>query len=158
MVAIETKHVGFLLVAIGLIMLVTIFYFVDALAKFSEDSCECGDTCDMTHFVIPPIVYLAVTGVLALLVMGVYLVFSTPNTKPQTNIFWKNKANNLEADDKTIYELILKEGGTTFQADLVKKLDWSKAKVTRTLDRLESRQLLERKRRGLTNIVVLKSD
>jgi uncharacterized membrane protein len=47
-------------------------------------------------------------------------------------------------------------GGTAFQSEVVEKTGWSKVKVTRTLDKLESRRLLERRRRGLTNIIVLK--
>ena len=46
--------------------------------------------------------------------------------------------------------------GTIFQPDLADKTGFSKVKVTRILDRLEGKQLIERKRRGMTNVVVLK--
>ena len=51
-----------------------------------------------------------------------------------------------------------KSNGTIFQSDLVEKSDFSKVKVSRILDKLEGRQLIERKRRGMTNVVVLMVD
>ena len=43
-----------------------------------------------------------------------------------------------------------------FQADLVDKCGFGKVKVTRILDGLENKGLVERKRRGMSNIVILK--
>ena len=43
-----------------------------------------------------------------------------------------------------------------YQSDVMKELELSKVKVTRILDRLEGKGILERKRRGMTNIVILK--
>lgn len=36
------------------------------------------------------------------------------------------------------------------------KTGLTKVKVTRILDRLEGREIIERKRRGMTNVVILK--
>jgi len=54
-------------------------------------------------------------------------------------------------------ELLIKEGKAMFQSDLMEKLEIGKVKTTRLLDKLESKQLIERKRRGRNNIVVLRS-
>ena len=43
-----------------------------------------------------------------------------------------------------------------FQADLIEKLNLGKVKVSRILDRLENKNLIERKRRGMNNLIVLK--
>ena len=43
-----------------------------------------------------------------------------------------------------------------FQATLKEKLDVGKVKLTRLLDKLEAKQLIERKRRGMNNLVVLR--
>ena len=72
------------------------------------------------------------------------------------NIVWLDKLKGLRDDEKTVYKMMVDAGGTMFQSEIVEKIGWSKVKVTRTLDKLESRRLLERRRRGLTNIVVLK--
>ena len=45
-----------------------------------------------------------------------------------------------------------------FQADLIEKTGFSKARMTRIVDKLEGNDLVERKRRGMTNVVVLKED
>ena len=45
---------------------------------------------------------------------------------------------------------------TVFQADLIEQTEFGKAKMTRILDRLEGKGYIERKRRGMTNVVVLK--
>ena len=43
-----------------------------------------------------------------------------------------------------------------FQPDLMEKLEIGKVKTTRLLDKLEAKQLIERKRRGMNNLVVLR--
>jgi uncharacterized membrane protein len=44
-----------------------------------------------------------------------------------------------------------------FQSTLMEKLGIGKVGITRLLDKLEAKQLIERKRRGMNNIVVLKN-
>ena len=51
---------------------------------------------------------------------------------------------------------ILENKGSIYQSELVNKTGFNKVKVTRILDSLESQNLIERKRRGMTNIVILK--
>jgi len=43
-----------------------------------------------------------------------------------------------------------------FQSELVDENGYTKVKVTRILDKLEGRGLIERRRRGMTNVVILK--
>ena len=43
-----------------------------------------------------------------------------------------------------------------YQSSLMKETGFSKVKTTRVLDRLETKKILERKRRGMTNLVVLR--
>ena len=45
-----------------------------------------------------------------------------------------------------------------FQADLIDKSGLGKVKISRILDRLEGKGLIERKRRGMNNIVVFKEN
>ena len=62
----------------------------------------------------------------------------------------------LDKDEKKVIDLLLNEGNAVFQASLMEKLEIGKVKTTRLLDKLEAKQLIERKRRGMNNIVVLK--
>ena len=71
----------------------------------------------------------------------------------------KKKLNleNLDQDEKKVIKLLQEENGGMFQADLMEKLEIGKVKATRLLDKLEAKQLIERKRRGMNNLVVLRS-
>ncbi len=53
-------------------------------------------------------------------------------------------------------DLLIEEGKAMFQADLMEKLEIGKVGMTRLLDKLEAKQFIERKRRGMNNIVVVK--
>jgi hypothetical protein len=59
-------------------------------------------------------------------------------------------------DERKIVQMIADEGGTIFQSQLVERSGFSKSKVSIVLDRLEARGLLERRRHGMSNAVVLK--
>lgn len=69
----------------------------------------------------------------------------------------KPDLERLDKDEKRVINLLLKENKAMFQATLKEKLDIGKVKLTRLLDKLEAKQLIERKRRGMSNIVVLKN-
>ena len=64
--------------------------------------------------------------------------------------------SKLNDDEKLIFDKIIESEGTIFQSDLVDKTKFSKVKVTRILDKLEGKGLIERKRRGMTNVIILK--
>ena len=64
--------------------------------------------------------------------------------------------DSVEGSEKQIMQLIINKEGSMYQSDLTKELNLSKVKVTRILDKLEGKGLVERKRRGMTNVVVLK--
>jgi uncharacterized membrane protein len=64
----------------------------------------------------------------------------------------------LDKDEKMIINKIQENKGTIFQSELVEKSGFDKVKVTRILDRLEGKQVIQRMRRGMTNVVLLKID
>ena len=59
-------------------------------------------------------------------------------------------------DEQKIVSLIIEEGGTLFQSQLVDRSGYSKSKVSLILDRLEAKKIVERKRHGMSNAIVLK--
>ena len=61
----------------------------------------------------------------------------------------------LEEDERRLYLQIRESGGTALQRDLVASGAFSKAKVTRLLDKLERKGLVVRERYGATNRVRL---
>lgn len=68
----------------------------------------------------------------------------------------KKKMENLDEEESKLMSIVLREQGSAYQSDLIKETNLSKVAVTRLLDRLEGKGLIERKRRGMTNIVILK--
>jgi len=105
--------------------------------------------------------YLSIGITVIVIIVGLFLVFSKQNEriiirKVKDKIIEKKvDLSKFRAEEKQVYNLI-KEQGAIFQADLIEKTGFGKAKVTRIIDRLEGHSLVERKRRGMTNVVVLK--
>jgi len=98
-------------------------------------------------------------------VMGSSLVYLwlTDRNKPvltgasELRRHWDELLEKLSnPDEKRIVSLIIDEGGTIFQSQLVDRSGYSKSKVSLILDRLEAKKILERKRRGMSNAIVLK--
>ncbi len=62
----------------------------------------------------------------------------------------------LKSEEHILYNIVVQANGSIFQAELVEKSSFSKVKVSRLLDRMEGLGIIERRRRGMTNIVILK--
>jgi uncharacterized membrane protein len=69
---------------------------------------------------------------------------------------WEETADRLANNEREIYEVLLDADGVLPQSDIVDRTDLSKATVSRTLDSLETKNLVERKRRGMGNVVLLR--
>lgn len=69
---------------------------------------------------------------------------------------WREISKNLKNDEQKIYEIILDAGGIVEQSEIVEKSGISKSSVSRILDLLESKNLVDRRRRGMGNVILLK--
>lgn len=69
---------------------------------------------------------------------------------------WGEIINDLNNDERKIYQVILDSDGIINQSELPENAEISKSRISRGLDLLESKGLVERKRRGMGNIVLLK--
>ncbi len=82
---------------------------------------------------------------------------SSPNASPE--IYPKpKKVINLEQlspEEQKLYTLLVENNGSIYQSDLVNKTGLSKVQVTRILDKMEGAGIIERRRRGMTNVVIL---
>ena len=68
---------------------------------------------------------------------------------------WEEIAKTLKNDEQVLYKAIIDEGIIN-QSVLVEKTGLPKSNVSRALYGLESRGLIERRRRGMGNVVLLK--
>jgi uncharacterized membrane protein len=68
---------------------------------------------------------------------------------------WEGVAKTLKDDEQTLFKAIIDEG-IVHQSELVEKTGLPKSNVSRALYALESRGLIERRRRGMGNVILLK--
>lgn len=159
----ENKKVGWLILGIGTAVLSIVLIFNQSLNSIASATCSHGPECSM-HTAINSQFGLSFAIVAIILAIGLYVMFSKPDEKiiHKTiikTIKEKNKINiaGLDKKEKYAIELIKKEGGVIFQADLKEKLEIGKVGMTRLIDKLEAKQIVERKRRGMNNIIVIKT-
>jgi uncharacterized membrane protein len=158
----ENKHVGFIVIGIAVVLVSIIFLFQSALKEIVV--AECGlphsTSCPMNDNINQQ-TYLSLSIVGILIIIGLVFVFNKPKEKIIIkNIKEKKKKldlTGLDSKEKEVISILEKENGTVFQATLMEKLGIGKVGITRLLDKLESKQIIERKRRGMNNVVVLKS-
>lgn len=166
----KNRIVGFLILGISVLIGFIIFSFNKALADIVNTTCTHGPSCPMWSSInFQTNISLGIMGFVA--VIALYLIFFGKEEKIITKIKtikqqveskritkenYQKVMNKLKDDEKFVLEKVIEAEGTIFQSDLVDKTNFAKVKVTRILDRLEGQGLIERKRRGMTNVVVLK--
>lgn len=159
----ENKNVGWLIVGIFVFIVGIILLFNFGITDIINATCSHGPTCEMYDSVRLQ-TWISIAIALVILLIGIFLIFSKESEKViikhQTKtIVAKKKPLDLKGLDKQerqAVELIEKENGAIFQKDLMERLNIGKVGITRLLDKLEAKQIIERKRRGMSNIVVLK--
>lgn len=158
----ENKKVGMLVVGIGLAMALIIWIFNRGMTEIVSTTCSHGPECSM-YSTIETQTWLSIAIVGVVLAIGFFIMYSKPQEKivlKQVKIKEKKKKLNLEGLDqkeKEVIEILQKEGNAIFQRDLMEKIGIGKVGMTRLIDRLESKGLVIRKRRGMNNIVVFKN-
>ncbi len=160
----DNKNVGWLLLGISVLIILLVFLFNSTLMESVRNSCfiQHGDvqSCEMYDSVNYQ-TYLALSIVGILIIVSLFLIFSKPSERVVVKKIKEKKItknvdlSSFRPEEKTVYSLV-RENGAIFQADLIEKTGFSKARMTRIVDKLEGSGLVERKRRGMTNVVVLK--
>jgi uncharacterized membrane protein len=153
----NTKYLGIVIVIFGILVLLLVNSFSGLIDTMNTGECGCGtgDVCSQIPVVTQ--FYIGYTLVAALVIVGiVLLVFGKKPVTEGGKEKWGKNLKKLNKDEKTVYETIIGSDGVMFQSELVEKTEMNKAKVSRILDKMEARGLLERKRRGMANAIVLK--
>lgn len=83
---------------------------------------------------------------------GVFLYLMPPQRQEKKQV----DISKLDEDEKRIYQLLLEHEGSMYQSDLIKEIGCSKVKMSRLVDKMSIKDILEKKRRGMTNLVVVK--
>jgi len=163
----KNKNVGWLIIGISIFIFIIVFAFNLGLRKIVSETCTHGPECSM-YSTISLQTWISLAIAFLVLVIGLFLVFSKENeriivkkikpfAKLEAKEFDKKSLKNLEPTERIIMNLLLENKGSMFQSELVTSTKLNKVKITRILDSLEAQGLIERRRRGMTNIVMLKN-
>lgn len=160
------KPIGALLIAFAIISLFLLTFMkmdndeksVMLCEQFEKNQLDMA-TCPAHNSNFSWLIILSYGIGFVMLVIGVYLLFiprfNPAEEEPKHDIKDIDKSK-LDEEENKCYEVIKNKGGSAYQTDLITETGFSKVKITRVLDKLESKGILERKRRGMTNIIVLK--
>ena len=156
----ENKNVGFLIMGLAVIIGIIIWIFNSALTTIVGTTCTHGPSCTMYETIrTQTALSLSIAGII--FVIGIFMFFVKPKEriiiKKQKDKKKKLNLEGLDKIEKEVVGILQKENGAIFQGTLMEKLEIGKVGITRLLDKLEAKQLIERKRRGMNNIVVLKN-
>ncbi|MCK4531450.1 MAG: MarR family transcriptional regulator [Candidatus Aenigmarchaeota archaeon] len=159
-VSINTRYLGVVLIILSVILFLIMYNFSQTMLEIIDSgelgSCQSYETCP--HVMILNQAYLGYFLALVIFIVGVFLLIfgGRPEKVEGNKRKWESVLKTLTGDERGIYDKIVASEGVIFQSELVEQTGFPKAKVSRVLDKMEARGLLERKRRGMTNAVVLK--
>lgn len=158
----KNRHAGFLVIGISVIIIALVLLFNFALKDIIGATCSHGSSCEM-YDTVNIQTWIGIIIAALILIVGLVLLFSKEPEKivikKVKEKFKKKKIDTtgLNKSEKEVIKILEKENGAIFQKTLMEQLGVGKVGMTRILDRLESREIIERKRRGMNNIVVLKN-
>ncbi len=163
----KNRNVGWLVIGISIFIGAIIWIFNYGVSNVLNATCSMGSTCSM-YKTLSMQTWISIAIALVIFFIGLFLVLSKENEKiiikkikptlsVQPKEFDKKSLKNLDKDEKEVMNALLENRGSMFQSELVSKTSLGKVRITRILDSLEAQGLVERKRRGMTNIVMIRN-
>ena len=150
----NSKRLGIILIVLSLVIGGIFIYYISNLTKSSQElGCFNNSECFAVERGLS--VSHAAIGIFSfMLALGFYLLFFNREKIIKQKEYDISKLN---LEEKKVFYFIKenKERGV-YQSQIVEKFNFPKSKVSRILDNLEIKQIIERKRRGMTNIIFLR--
>lgn len=153
------RIVGIAVIVISLLIGFIIYSFNTALTDIVAENCSHGPTCAMWG-TIDFQTNIGIGIMVFVLALGLILVFFGDkwfNKMPVKEKDFSKEIKDMNSEEKAVFDKIIEANGSIYQSDLVNKTGLTKVRVTRILDKLEGKALIERKRRGMTNIILIKN-
>jgi len=162
MLTVDSKKVGVILILFSIVLFVVLYFVTNLIINLRL---ELHETCPLPpescpyKGSVPTEVLAAYVIDAAIGIFGVSLIITSYRSekvgvKEKTKI--KENIKSFQTDERKVYDMIVNADGFMFQNDLIEKTGYSKVKISRILDKLELKGVVERRRRGMANIVVLK--
>ncbi|NCN99403.1 hypothetical protein GW923_04470 [Candidatus Pacearchaeota archaeon] len=163
----RSKHLGVLIVIISMVIIGLFFYFDSVLDRQNLDNClkfcealgesSCSlESCPFYEEHHSNERILFIIGLLAAFLGGIGFYISL--TKTEKLVEYKEyDLTRLNLEEKEIFKFIRenKDKGV-YQSNIVEKFNLPKSKTSRILDKMERLDIVEKKRRGMTNLIFLK--
>lgn len=156
----KNKNVGFLIVGISVVMIAIVLLFNAGLKDIVDQACDHGSACAMYDTIsVQTNLSFIIVGLVFLI--GVFFIFSKESEKIVEKVVVKRvrrkrlDLSKLDSEERRVVEILKRENGAFFQKSVMEEIECGKVKMTRLVDKLEAKGLVERKRRGMNNILVL---
>ncbi|MDO8642975.1 MAG: MarR family transcriptional regulator [Candidatus Woesearchaeota archaeon] len=161
----KSKQLGIMLAVISVIVLASLIFFIRSFDKHLTEACVAtcgtaeGSTCSeqgcpyiqgkgLLWIPLATCILIAVVGGI-----GLFLAFSKSERVIQQKEYDIHKLNE---EEKKAFLLIKDHKEGMYQTVLAEHLKFTKVQATRLVDKLEQYGLVERKRRGMSNVIFLK--
>jgi len=161
------KRIGIVLIIVGVIVGIFGYWlksYNDSIAQVQlNETGTCylpNGTC--LHATSDSIFYVTTAIAIFLVALGTYLILMKggPHTTKKIESVIEKKpiaeTGKLSPELRQIYDVIIQSNGAILQGEIVSKSGMDKVKVSRLLDKLEMLGMIERRRHGMSNLVVVK--
>ena len=158
----SSKIIGLIILIASILLSIVIYIHIKDIINMGKElhkDCPLPDNVCPYKRSIPAESTMGLVIISGFALFGLYLIFNDIDSKKESIIESekiKEAAKSLEGEEKLVYEKIKESDGYIFQNDLIAKTNFSKVKITRVLDKLETKNIVERRRRGMSNVVVLR--
>ena len=160
----DTQDIGKITMLLSIVLLAIIVYSASKVVAINQ---ALHKGCNLSESVCPYTTSIPFEHATAFVVgLGIFALGYKLNNAPKVHAGQaspsvstakiKKLAAILPSDEKKIYSIVVDSQGFVFQNDLIEKSGLNKVTVTRLLDKLEGKSLVERRRRGMSNVIVLK--
>ena len=148
----KERKVGYLVLGFCLAFLLIVISYDLTLSQIVNTSCSHGTECAMyASLRLQRWISFVLLGVIFLI--GLYFIL---NKKIRNVVRERKRDISLDDEERQIVSLLKSNDNSLYQSDLIKETGKSKVQMTRVLDRLEAKKVIDRRRRGMTNIIILK--
>jgi len=157
------RNLGLILIGFSVLLLIILVFVKVSVDKEETFLCELIDNDPNLDMELCPAhksnsswLLLTAFGIAFIILASGFYLFFVSSTKSAKQGFSKVNLSKLDKEEKAIYALLKEKEGSMYQSDLIKETGFSKVKMTRVLDRLTNKKIIDRNRRGMTNIIILK--
>jgi uncharacterized membrane protein len=167
----NNKKIGMIMIAVAAIVAAFGIWLKSYNDKLAQVRIEETGTCYLTdgtclHTNSDVMLYVTFGIAIVIVLIGFYLFLKKKDPQKTKIVIKKIREEKKEEfvqapktltpETKNIFDIIAQSNGAILQGELISQSGMDKVKVSRILDKLEMQGLVERRRHGMSNLVVLK--